>query len=83
MMQSFNIPAGETPEQAKQRIQQQQLQFATRPPTDIGSGMQAVAQALMARQAEQQGAFPAVPGGGAVSPMQNIRNRFGLGGGLY
>lgn len=82
-MQSFNIPARETPEQAAERMRRQQVQLASNMPTDVGSGMQAVANALIARQQQQQAAFPTAPGGGAISPLQGFKNIFGLGGGLY
>lgn len=82
-MQSFNIPATQTPQQAQDRLRQQQMMLAGNAPTDMGSGIQAVAQALMARNEQQQAAFPSMPGGGRASPFQGFKNMFGLGGGLY
>ena len=82
-MQSFNIPAGQTGVSPSDRMRQQQMHLMGNMPTNAGSGMQAVMQALMARQAQQQSAFPSVPGGGSISPFQGFKNMFGLGGGLY
>jgi hypothetical protein len=82
-MMSFNIPAHETPEQARQRMQAQQMQLASSMPTDVNSGVQAVANAMMARQAQHQAQFPAAPGGAKPSLLQGFKNMFGLGGGLY
>ncbi|PYE98926.1 hypothetical protein C8J35_103527 [Rhizobium sp. PP-F2F-G38] len=79
-MISFNIPAHETPEQAQQRMQAAQYQLATHMPTDVGSGIQSVANALMARQRQRSAAFPQAPDG-AQQPSFTTRvgNMFGLG----
>lgn len=82
-MKSFLMPPRLTPEQARQRSQSARLQLAGNMPTDMGSGMQAVANALMTRHAEQQAMFPAAPGGGRTSPMQGLKNMFRLGGGMF
>jgi hypothetical protein len=82
-MMSFNIPANETPEQARQRSAAGQAPAMQQMPTNFGSGIQAVAEALMAREQQQQSQFPVAPGGAQPSGMTRLQNMFGLGGGLY
>jgi hypothetical protein len=82
-MVSFNIPANETPEQAQLRMRADQMRVAASHPTDMASGIDAVTQALMLRQRQQQALFPATPGGEKPSMMTGFKNMFGLGGGLY
>lgn len=82
-MMSFNIPANETPEQARQRMAQAPAPAMTPMPTNVGSGIQAVAEALMAREQQQQSQFPAAPRNAQATAMTRVKNMFGLGGGLY
>ena len=79
-MMSFNIPSNETPEQAQRRMQAAQYQLATHMPTDVGSGIQSVANALMMREQQRSAAFPKAPDGAAQpSLMSRVGNMFGLG----
>jgi hypothetical protein len=82
-MMSFNIPANETPEQARQRMMAARAPAMTAMPTNVGGGIQAVAEAVMARQQQQQAQFPEAPGGAQPSMMTSFKNMFGLGGGLH
>ncbi|CVI14827.1 conserved hypothetical protein [Agrobacterium fabacearum CFBP 5771] len=84
-MQSFLIPANETPEQAAQRKKIAVAQALTSPPQDVGSGIQAIGNAIMQHQQQQNAAFPAAPGGAKPSFMTAMKNMFTgrNNGGLY
>lgn len=74
-MQSF-IFDGNKPRDLKAS----QYALLSQPPTDIGSGMQSVANALMARQAQ----YPTAPAGNPLMQgFGRMGSIFGMGGGLY
>lgn len=70
-MRSFLIMPGQQP-----KVDPEKAALAMNMPTDIGSGMQAVADAIAYRQRQ----FPKAPGGAPVK----LGSLFGMGrGGLY
>jgi hypothetical protein len=85
-MNSFLIPANETPEQAALRKRKAVSQALTAPmPQNVGEGLASLGNALTMRQQQQNAAFPAIPGGEQASFMTAMRNLFsnGRNGGLY
>lgn len=84
-MQSFIIPADETPEQAALRKRQMVTHALMNPPTNIGEGLSAMGDAFLFRQQKQNALFPAAPGGAKPSFMTAMQNMFsgGKSGGLW
>lgn len=84
-MSSFLIPANETPDQAQKRKKMAVAQALMSQPQDIGSGIQALGNAIMYQQQQQNAAFPAAPGGAKPSFMTAMKNMFTgrNNGGLY
>lgn len=82
-MNGFLIPANETPEQAEQRKKSAVAQALMSPPQDVGSGIEALGNAMLYRQQQQNKAFPVAPGGAKPSFMYAMKNMFGGGGGMY
>lgn len=84
-MQSFLIPANETPEQAAQRKKMAVTQALMTPPMDVGSGISAIGNAILYRQQQQNKAFPTAPGNAQPSFMTAMKNIFtgGNNGGVY
>lgn len=81
-MNSFLIPANETPEQAAKRKRSAVAQALMSPPQDVVSGIAALGNAMLYRQQQQSAAFPAAPGGARPSFITAMKNMFGGGGGL-
>lgn len=86
-MNSFLIPANETPDQAAARKRQavaSALAGAAMPQT-IGEGISSLGDGLAARQQGQSAMFPTAPGGAAPSFMTAMKNLFSRSsnGGLY
>lgn len=86
-MNSFLIPADETPEQAALRKRQAVAQ-ALMPqsmPQNVGQGINALGQAIALRAQRQNEQFPTAPGGAKPSLMTTMANLFsgGNNGGLY
>lgn len=82
-MQSFIFPSGESVEDQERRMLAARQQLAGNMPTDLGSGIQSVAQALALREQARQAQFPSAPGGGKPSFGTRMGNMFGFGGGMY
>lgn len=88
---SYLINAGDSQEQ-KDRAKNLKVMEAlfqrrfSQPPTDLGSGLASVGDALAYRAArvKAQGPFPTAPGGQQASPLTMLANKFGFGrGGLW
>lgn len=73
-MQSFILD----PRKRRDEYEAAKLKLAMNPATDVGSGLNAVAAALMARK-QAQGPFPNAPGGNVLTGLF----RLGQKGGLY
>lgn len=84
-MNSFLIPANEFPDQAEKRKKMAVAQALMSQPQDIGSGIQALGNAFLQQQPQQNAAFPAAPGGTKPSFMAAMKNMFTgrNNGGLY
>lgn len=85
-MNSFIIPANETPEQAAARKQQavRSALLGGALPQTIGEGISSLGDGLAARQQGQGAMFPSAPGGAQPSFMTAMQNLFGRGNkGLY